>query len=183
MLQEYRGIKNFYFISHEDTEEIEKEIISLCGGRLRQSFCFDFLRNIQILTPMRKGVIGADNLNLVLQQSLNRNAHDFTAASLRKFLVNDKVMQFPNNYEKEVLNGDRGFITAKNEEEHAVTLDFDGRQIVYEESDLGEIVRAYTITVHKSQGSEFKCVILPILLPLFPVTEIYTQQLPASRSL
>lgn len=162
LLPEYRGIKDFYFISREDPEEIEKEIRSLCGGRLQKSFGFDPLRDIQVLTPMRKGVIGADNLNLVLQQALNRNAHGFTAGSLRRFLVNDKVMQIRNNYEKEVFNGDIGFIAAIDEEDHAVTIDFDGRQVVYAESDLGEIVLAYAITVHKSQGSEFRCVILPI---------------------
>lgn len=171
LLPGYQGHKDFYFIRRDEPEEIEQEIRSLCGGRLQKKFGFDALRDIQVLTPMRKGIIGSDNLNRTLQQTINRQAAEQAAGGLRQFLINDKVMQIRNNYDKEVFNGDIGFVTAKNEEEQTITIDFEGKEVVYEAADFGEIVLAYAITVHKSQGSEFKCIILPIHTCHYPLLQ------------
>jgi exodeoxyribonuclease V alpha subunit len=120
---------------------------------------------------MRKGIIGSDNLNRTLQQAVNSQAAEESAAGWRQFLINDKVMQIRNNYDKEVFNGDIGFVTTKNEEEQTIAIDFDGREVRYEAADLGEIVLAYAITAHKSQGSEFKCIILPIHTCHYPLLQ------------
>ncbi|MBI5559417.1 MAG: ATP-dependent RecD-like DNA helicase [Deltaproteobacteria bacterium] len=163
LLPDYQGNKDFYFIKRDDPAEIEQEIRTLCSGRLEKKFGFDPLRDIQILTPMRKGLIGSDNLNKTLQQTINsRGTSAETGPGWSHFFVTDKVMQIRNNYDKEVFNGDIGFVTAKDEEEQTITVDFDGRAVHYETADLAELVLAYAITVHKSQGSEFKCIIVPI---------------------
>ena len=172
LLPDYQGEKDFYFIKRDEAEDIEEQIRSLCTGRLQKKFGFDPMRDIQIITPMRKGIIGGDNLNKSLQLALNKNQpHRETSGGWRHFLKGDKVMQVRNNYDKELFNGDLGFITAKDEENQTIAIDFDGRQITYESSELTEIVLAYATTVHKSQGSEFKCIIMPIHTSHYPLLQ------------
>jgi exodeoxyribonuclease V alpha subunit len=110
---------------------------------------------------MHKGVIGAINLNIELQKRLNPDQQGITHGS-RTFKLHDKVMQIVNNYDKEVFNGDIGWVSRIDQEDKEVTIDFDGRLIPYDYSDLDEVVLAYAISVHKSQGSEYPVVILPV---------------------
>ncbi len=172
LLPDYKGDKDFYFIKRNDPQEIVAEINSLCGGRLQNKYGFDPLRDIQILTPMRKGIIGCDNLNQTLQQVCNPGRINGPSPDLlSSLLTGDKVMQIRNNYDKEVFNGDIGFIVRKNTEDQTVIIDFDGREVEYEKNDLTEIELAYAITVHKSQGSEFKCIIVPVHTAHYPLLQ------------
>jgi exodeoxyribonuclease V alpha subunit len=111
---------------------------------------------------MHRGTVGAGNLNVELQKALNPR-EDGVIRGNRTFRINDKVMQIKNNYDKEVFNGDIGRITRIDPENQEVTLSFDGRDVLYDFTDLDEIVLAYAVSVHKSQGSEYPAVIIPIL--------------------
>jgi exodeoxyribonuclease V alpha subunit len=153
---------DFYFIEQEDPEEALKIIIELTKERIPRRFGFDPVNDIQVLTPMNKGIIGARNLNLELQRELNPGEAGLTASS-RIFRVNDKVMQIRNNYDKEIFNGDIGKLVRINPEVQEAVIDFDGRRVPYNFSDFDEIVLAYAISVHKAQGSEYPAVILPVL--------------------
>jgi len=136
-------------------------IIELCAEKIPGRFGFHPIKDIQVLTPMHKGVIGATNLNIELQRKLNPNQQSMTYGS-RTFRLGDKVMQIVNNYEKEVFNGDIGWVSKINQEDREILINFDGRLINYDYSDLDEITLAYAISVHKSQGSEYPVVILPV---------------------
>ena len=176
LLPEYDGEKDFYCIFRDQVEDIEEELISLCSNRLKKRYGFDPVRDIQVLTPMRKGIIGTENLNSRLQGILNPK--EISGGNRQRRLeVGDKVMQIRNNYDKEVFNGDLGIVSSRDREEESLEVNFEGRRVLYEAADLGEIVLAYAITVHKSQGSEFPCVIIPLHTTHYPLLQrnlIYT---------
>ena len=153
---------DFYFIEQDDPEKVLEIILELVSRRIPQRFGFDAIDDIQVLTPMHKGVVGAANLNDQLQSVLNPGNGGVVRGD-RTYRINDKVMQIRNNYDKEVFNGDIGRITDIRPEEHQLTAAFDNRRIVYDFSELDEMVLAYAVSVHKSQGSEYPVVILPIL--------------------
>ena len=157
-----KKLEDFYFIEQEDPEEVLKIILELTKERIPKSFGFDPVEDIQVLTPMHKGTVGAGNLNMALQNSLNPIEDALTRGN-RNFRVNDKVMQIKNNYEKEVFNGDIGRIISIDLENQEILISFDGRHIPYDFTELDEVVLAYAISVHKSQGSEYQAIILPIL--------------------
>lgn len=176
LLPDYQGEKDFYCIFREEAEDIASEILGLCRERLAKKYGYDPIRDIQVLTPMRKGVIGTENLNNRLQETLNPREKLPENRQIR-FRVGDKIMQVRNNYDKEVFNGDLGIVLSVDREEDNLVIDFEGRKLVYEAQDLAEIVLAYAITVHKSQGSEFPCVIIPLHTTHFPLLQrnlIYT---------
>jgi exodeoxyribonuclease V alpha subunit len=176
LLPEYDGEKDFYCIFREQVEDIEEEVISLCSNRLKKRYGFDPVRDIQVLTPMRKGIIGTENLNSCLQGILNPKEISGENRQ-RRLEVGDKVMQIRNNYDKEVFNGDLGIVSSRDREAESLEVNFEGRKVLYEAADLGEIVLAYAITVHKSQGSEFPCVIIPLHTTHYPLLQrnlIYT---------
>ena len=176
LLPEYDGEKDFYCIFRDQVEDIEEELISLCTNRLKKRYGFDPVRDIQVLTPMRKGIIGTENLNSCLQGILNPKEISGENRQ-RRLEVGDKVMQIRNNYDKEVFNGDLGIVSSRDREEESLEVNFEGRRVLYEAADLGEIVLAYAITVHKSQGSEFPCVIIPLHTTHYPLLQrnlIYT---------
>jgi exodeoxyribonuclease V alpha subunit len=155
-------LDDFYFIEQEDPEEVLKLILELTRERIPRRFGLDPVDDIQVLTPMHKGTVGAGNLNDRLQKALNP-AEGRMSRGGRNFLVNDKVMQIRNDYDKEVFNGDIGRITRIDAESQEVTITFDGREVAYDFTDLDEVVLAYAVSVHKSQGSEYPAVIIPIL--------------------
>ena len=155
-------LDDFYFIEQEDPGEVLRIILELTSERIPRRFGFDPVDDIQVLTPMHKGVVGAGNLNVELQKALNP-AEDGIMRDNRNFRVNDKVMQVKNNYDKEVFNGDIGRITRIDHEDQEMTISFDGRDVIYDYPDLDEVVLAYAVSVHKSQGSEYPAVIIPIL--------------------
>jgi exodeoxyribonuclease V alpha subunit len=153
---------DFYFIEQDDPEKVLEIILELSKTRIPQRFGFDPVDEIQVLTPMHRGVVGAGNLNHQLQAVLNPGEGGVTRGD-RTYRVNDKVMQIRNNYDKDVFNGDIGRITAIAWESREVLISIDGRAVVYDFSDLDEIVPAYAVSVHKSQGSEYPAVIIPIV--------------------
>ncbi|MCH8820364.1 MAG: AAA family ATPase, partial [Acidobacteria bacterium] len=156
-------LEDFYLLEQEDPEEVLKIILELIQERIPKRFGLDPLNDIQVLTPMHRGTVGAENLNIELQNALNPGSDEITRGG-RTFRVNDKVMQIKNNYEKGIFNGDIGRITSINPESQQVFMNFDNRNLVCEHSELDEIVLAYAISVHKSQGSEYPAVIVPILM-------------------
>lgn len=167
---------DFYFIQQEDPEKVLEIILELLTDRIPRRFNFDPVDDIQVLTPMHKGVVGAGNLNEKLQEALNPGENIIIRGD-RGFRVNDKVMQIRNNYDKEVFNGDIGKIARIIADEQALVISFDGREVVYEFADLDEIVLAYAVSVHKSQGSEYPAVIIPILIQHYMLLQrnlIYT---------
>jgi len=160
--QEREGLGDFYFIEQEDQEEVLRIIMELVCERIPKRFKLDPLEGIQVLAPMHKGTVGTENLNAKLQEALNPSGMAMIRGG-RTFRLKDKVMQIRNNYEKEVFNGDIGRITSMDEEMREVMVTYDGAPVPYGASDLDEIVHAYAISVHKSQGSEYPAVILPLL--------------------
>ncbi|WXR62353.1 ATP-dependent RecD-like DNA helicase [Peptostreptococcaceae bacterium AGR-M142] len=169
--------KDFYFIRKDKEEDILKEISELVSNRLPKFYEVDPIKDIQILAPMRKGNIGVNNINIILQDVLNKESKYKVEESFlkRKFRVGDKVMQIKNNYTKEwknkeetlkgegVFNGDIGYIYHIEKEQKKVYIIFDDEKIVeYEYSQMDEVEHSFCTTIHKSQGSEFKIVLIPI---------------------
>jgi len=137
-------------------------IVDLCKNIIPSRFGLHPLNDIQVLTPMHRGVAGVTNVNVQLQETLNGST-DGISRSGRFFKVGDKVLQTRNNYEKDVYNGDIGRVVRINREVQELGVEFDGRIISYEFSELDELILAYAISVHKSQGSEYPAVVIPIL--------------------
>ena len=153
---------DFYFIQQPEPDRVVEIIVELTHSRIPHRFGFDPLRDIQVLTPMHRGQVGATNLNRRLQQELNPG-RDVIDRGEQSFRAGDKVMQVRNNYDKEVFNGDIGRIRRIDSFSRQVIVDFDDREVAYEAADLDEIVPAYAISVHKSQGSEYPAVVVPVL--------------------
>jgi exodeoxyribonuclease V alpha subunit len=153
---------DFYFIEQEDPERVLKIVLDLVAERIPKGFNLDPLTDIQVLSPMHRGIVGAGNLNESLQKVLNPGEEGVAWGS-RHFRVNDKVMQLRNSYEKEVYNGDIGKVIKVNPESKEMVVLFDGRQVPYDFGELDEIMPAYAVSVHKSQGSEYPAVVIPVL--------------------
>jgi exodeoxyribonuclease V alpha subunit len=161
-LQPSQKLDDFYFIEQEDPAKVLELIIHCVKERIPKRFGFDPIDDIQVLSPMHKGTVGAGNLNVELQRALN-NREDGITRGGRNYRIHDKVMQIRNNYDKEVYNGDIGRITNIDEEAQEVTIKIDDREVPYDYSDLDELVHAYAVSVHKSQGSEYAAVVIPIM--------------------
>jgi exodeoxyribonuclease V alpha subunit len=141
---------DFQFIQEEDPEKILQNILELCSERIPRDFRFHPLREIQVLTPMHKGTIGVTNLNIELQKRLNPGQSGITRGAW-SFRLGDKVMQIVNNYDKDVFNGDIGWISKIDPEEREVVIEFDGRLIPYDYSDLDEVVLAYAVAIRNNK--------------------------------
>ena len=153
---------DFYFIEQADPDKTLATVIDLVKKRIPSRFGFDSLADIQVLTPMHRGTVGAGNLNTELQSALNPGEIALSRGS-RGFKVSDKVMQIRNNYDKEVFNGDIGLVRKIDLEARQTIIEFDGREVEYDLSDLDEVVLAYAVSINKSQGSEYPAVVTPIL--------------------
>lgn len=156
------NLQDFYFIEKEDPEEVLRIILKLCTERIPQRFGLDPVEDIQVLSPMHRGVIGTQHLNTGLQEALNPQPRSIERVG-RMFRLNDKVMQIRNNYDKDVYNGDLGRIRTIDMENHEVQVEVDGRSVAYDFSELDELMLAYAVSVHKAQGSEYPAVVIPLL--------------------
>lgn len=159
-----RELADFYWIEQEDQEKAADLICRMVAERIPQRFGFEPVDDIQVLSPMNKGVCGTENLNLLLGEKLNPSAAGELRAGERVFRTGDKVMQTVNDYDKAVFNGDFGRITAVDAKKRRMAVCFDGGRVLeYSSGDLEQITPAYAVTIHKSQGSEFPAVIVPVL--------------------
>lgn len=165
-LQHYADkLSDFYFIRQDDPERATDMIVDLVKNHIPRRFGFDPINDIQVLAPMHKGGAGVGILNQRLQTALNpkREGEAKLQRGERHYFLDDKVMQLRNNYDKDVFNGDVGRICRVDRENRELTVRFDERNIIYSAEELDEITPAYAISVHKSQGSEYPAVVMPVL--------------------
>lgn len=153
---------DFFFMTQEDPEEAAKKIVELVHKKL-PGYYRTPASQIQVLTPMQRGVVGATNLNMALQEALNPQGEGLRRSGF-VYRPNDKVMQIKNNYDKEVFNGDIGIIESVDMQDRTLLVNFDGRSIEYDATELDELVHAYATTIHKAQGSEYPIVVMPVLM-------------------
>jgi len=157
-----RALSDFYFIPAETPEAIHNTLMQLVTERIPRRFGLDPIRDVQVLTPMNRGGLGARALNAELQQRLNGTAEPRVSRFGWTFAPGDKVIQLVNNYDKEVFNGDIGQVARVDLEEGALRIDYDGRPVTYDLDELDEVALAYAATIHKSQGSEYPAVVIPL---------------------
>ena len=153
---------DFYFFRAEEPDDAHARVVDVVKKRIPHRFGFRALEDIQVLTPMNRGAVGAARLNEALQDALNPNGFELTRGG-RKYRAGDKVMQIRNNYDKEVYNGDIGVITVIDPEAQSIGVSVDGREVIYDYSELDELVLAYAVSIHKSQGSEYPVVVIPVM--------------------
>ncbi len=178
-MPDIRGGRNadFFFLENEDAEAVVSQIVELVRTKLPNYYRVE-PSQIQVLTPMQRGVAGAANLNLALQEALNPSEQEVFLRGRGKTVLpkeclrrsgyayrkDDRVMQIKNNYDKEVFNGDIGIIESVSETDRTLSVNYDGRSIAYDVTELDELVHAYATTIHKAQGSEYSVVVMPILM-------------------
>lgn len=155
-------LSDFYFIRRSNADDVAAMIVDLVKNHIPRRFKLDPVDDIQVLTPMHKGTVGAANLNTLLQEALNPQSQHIKRMD-RTFRLHDKVMQIRNNYEKDVYNGDVGRIVLLDVPERTLTVRFDERNVPYDFDELDELVPAYAISIHKSQGSEYPAVVIPLM--------------------
>lgn len=168
---------DFYFIQANTPEDALSKIIKMLKERIPLKFGFSPITDIQVLCPMGRGIVGTKNLNVELQKALNPPTDISISRFGWTYGVGDKVMQIENNYEKNVYNGDIGIITAISHEEAEIVISYDERLVVYDFGECDEIVLAYATTIHKSQGSEYPAVIIPLMMQHYTMLKrnlIYT---------
>lgn len=166
---------DFFFIKNEEPEQVAEEIVKLVKHRLPKAYNQP-LNNIQVLTPMQRSVVGATNLNTMLQQALNTSNLGISRGGTT-YKLGDRVMQVRNNYDKNVFNGDIGIVEQVSMEDRTLFVRFDDNLVEYEASELDEVTLAYATTIHKAQGSEYPIVVIPVLMTHFVMLQrnlIYT---------
>ena len=165
------GHSDFYFVDAEDPEAAVARLLELVGHRIPRRFGFHAIRDIQVLCPMNRGSLGARSLNLALQAALNPPGERRIEKFGWVFAPGDKVMQVENDYDNEVYNGDSGFVDDVDPDAGTVSVSFDGRRVVYGLGDLDSLVLAYATTIHKSQGSEYPAVVIPVTTQHYPMLQ------------
>jgi len=170
---------DFFFTEREEPERIVALVLDLVKTRIPARFGLDAIRDVQVLCPMNRGSLGILELNVALQNALNPERSDQPTVEKFgwQFRTNDKVIQTENNYDKDVFNGDIGQIHSIDAVEREVKVRFEGREVTYEFGELDEINLAYAITIHKSQGSEFPAVVIPLAMQQYLLLQrnlIYT---------
>jgi exodeoxyribonuclease V alpha subunit len=154
---------DFYFVETDDPETAVPRIIELVSNRIPRRFGLDPIRDVQVLCPMNRGGVGARSLNIELQAALNPAGDRKVERFGWTFAPGDKVMQIENDYDKEVYNGDIGYVTSVEPDDAELTAIFDGRPVTYRFGELDALVPAYAATIHKSQGSEYPAVVIPVM--------------------
>lgn len=168
---------DFYFLETLESEDALATVIDLVKNRLPKKFGYSFNQGIQVLSPMTRGLLGTKNLNVELQKALNPPTSDSILKYGSYYSVGDKVIQIENNYQKDIYNGDIGTIQSINKEENAIIINFDNRELLYDVVEMDEINLAYAMTIHKSQGSEYPIVIIPLHMQHYPMLKrnlVYT---------
>ncbi len=168
---------DFYLIKIETPEEGVARVLQVVKERIPRRFGLDPVKDVQVLCPMNRGGLGARSLNLELQKALNPAREPKVERFGWTYCVGDKVMQTENDYDKEVFNGDLGVVAGIDEDESELMVDFDGRQVVYDFGELDEVALAYAVTIHKSQGSEYPAVVIPLTTQHYVMLErhlVYT---------
>lgn len=174
---ELADMSDFYFVSANSPEEIQAKLLTVVGDRIPKRFNLDPVRQIQVLTPMNRGSLGTRALNVILKNTLNQTTQPEIQRYGTTFSVHDKIIQLVNNYDKEVYNGDIGFITEIDLENSQALIDFEDHIVQYDFDEFDELALAYAITVHKAQGSEYAAVVLPLAMQHYSLLErnlIYT---------
>lgn len=171
-------LRDYYFIEENDAERCADILVELCRDRIRQRFDLDPIADVQIIAPMQRGTLGVQKLNARLQEVLNPpGAGGSIQSGGRAFRPGDKLIQTRNNYEKNVFNGDIGIIVSVDPSQGSIRVNFDPNIIEYTQSALDEVVHAYAVTIHKSQGSEYPAVIIPLHTQHYPMLQrnlVYT---------
>ena len=158
---------DFYFIHQEEDQKAFQTIINLCSNRIPQKYNLNPLSpEIQVISPMYRGIVGVENLNNELQKRLNPGQNGLKLGS-REIRNYDKVMQIKNNYNKDVFNGDIGAVVDVDKRAFRIVVNYEGRDVLYQREELNEIVLAYAVSVHKSQGSEYSAVVMPLMTQHF----------------
>ena len=168
---------DFYFVDAADAEEGVRKLLAIVQQRIPKRFGLNPIRDVQVLCPMNRGGLGARSLNIELQNVLNPPGEIRIDRFGWTFCPGDKVMQIENDYDKEVYNGDLGVVSHIDMEESELQVDFDGREITYGFGELDELVLAYATTIHKSQGSEYTAVVIPLTTQHYPMLQrnlVYT---------
>jgi exodeoxyribonuclease V alpha subunit len=156
---------DFFLFVSEDPEEAANWVVDVVQNRIPKRFGLDPINDIQVLSPMYRGAVGVANLNVRLQEALNpaSSKKDERKIGGRIFRVGDKLMATRNNYDKETFNGDIGRLIAIDLEDQTLTVNFEGRTVTYDWLEADELVHAFAVSVHKSQGSEYPAVVLPLM--------------------
>lgn len=157
------GDSDFYAIYRDEPEQVYDTLIEVVTTRIPKKWGFDPIHDIQVLTPMNRGSLGNTSLNIALQSRINAHGQPTVSRYGTTFAPNDKVIQLVNNYDKEVFNGDIGFIQKVDVEESYLNILFDTRTVRYDFDELDELRLAYAVTIHKSQGSEFPVIVVPLV--------------------
>jgi exodeoxyribonuclease V alpha subunit len=168
---------DFYFVDATDAEEAVRKLLAIVQERIPKRFGFDPVRDIQVLCPMNRGGLGARSLNIELQKALNPPGELRIERFGWTFCPGDKVMQIENDYDREVYNGDLGVVSRIDMDQGELTVDFDGRDVIYGFGELDALVLAYATTIHKSQGSEYPAVVIPLSTQHYPMLQrnlVYT---------
>jgi exodeoxyribonuclease V alpha subunit len=168
---------DFYFVSSKDPAELQQKLITIVSERIPNKFKLDALQHVQVLSPMNRGSLGAHSLNVELKKALNNRGGQSISKFGTSFSVGDKVIQTVNNYNKEIFNGDIGYIQEIDFEEKILLISFDNNDIEYDFEELDEIALAYAVSIHKSQGSEYPAVVIPLAMQHYMLLQrnlIYT---------
>ena len=171
------GATDFFFTEIDDPDQGAARLLQIVAERIPARFGLNPVRDVQVLCPMNRGALGARSLNVELQKLLNPGREPRIERFGSTYALGDKVMQIENDYDKDVYNGDLGFITALDADTGELTVDFDGRAVPYDFSDLDRLVLAYATTIHKAQGSEYPAVVIPLSTQHYPMLQrnlVYT---------
>jgi exodeoxyribonuclease V alpha subunit len=160
---------DFYFVEAADPEDAARKLVTIVRDRIPARFGLDPIRDVQVLCPMNRGGVGARSLNVTLQVALNPPGEARAERFGYAYGAGDKVMQVVNDYDREVFNGDLGIVSKVDLEESELTVNFEGRAVTYGFGELDELSLAYAATIHKSQGSEYPAVVIPLTTQHYPM--------------